>query len=90
MASLYGNYSINKKFTVGAGSDYLTGIDMGSTSSKLTAFNPLYGTHHKFYGFMDYFFVASAHNNTGLWDSYLNASFKPGSTTSFCISRKSP
>ncbi len=81
MASLYGNYSINKKFTVGVGSDYLSGIDMGGTNSKLTAFNPLYGTHHKFYGFMDYFYVASPHNNTGLWDSYLNASFKPSKKT---------
>ncbi len=78
MAAVYANYSINKKFSIGGGSDYLSGIDMGSTSNRLTAFNPLYGTHHKFYGFMDYFYVASPHNNTGLWDSYLNASFKPG------------
>jgi len=81
MTSVYGNYAINKKFSIGAGSDYLSGMDMGSTSSKLTAFNPLYGTHHKFYGYMDYFYVASGHKNTGLWDSYLNASIKVGKKT---------
>ena len=83
MAAVYANYSINKKLSIGGGSDYLSGIDMGSTSNKMTAFNPLYGTHHKFYGYMDYFYVASAHKNTGLWDSYLNASYKPGKKTGF-------
>lgn len=81
MAAVYANYSINKIFAIGGGSDYLSGIDMGSTSKRQTAFNPLYGTHHKFYGYMDYFYVASPHNNTGLWDSYANASFKPGIKT---------
>ena len=85
MASLYGNYSVSKKFTLGIGSDYLSGMDMGSTSNKMTAFNPLYGTHHKFYGYMDYFYVASPHNNTGLWDSYLNASLKADKKTNFQI-----
>ena len=81
MASVYGTYSINKKFSLGLGSDYLSGIDMGSTNSRMTAFNPLYGTHHKFYGHMDYFYVASPHKNTGLWDSYFTASCLPGKKT---------
>ncbi|HQU57316.1 MAG TPA: hypothetical protein PLG88_07785, partial [Chitinophagaceae bacterium] len=36
----------------------------------------LYGTNHKFNGFMDYFYVASPHNNVGLWDSYLHLKWK--------------
>jgi hypothetical protein len=66
------DYNIDKRFGIGIGSDYLSGSNMNSTSAKITYFNPLYGTHHKFYGFMDYFYVSSPHRNVGLWDSYLN------------------
>jgi hypothetical protein len=55
---------------------------MNSTSSRITYFNPLYGTHHKFYGFMDYFYVSSPHNNTGLWDSYITLNYKSRSNMS--------
>jgi len=76
MAAAKIDYNISKKFTAGLGTDYLSGNDMNSASRNVTAFNPLYGTHHKFYGFMDYFYVSSPHNNVGLWDSYLNLNFK--------------
>jgi hypothetical protein len=76
MASAKVDYAIDKKFTAGIGSDYLSGRDMNASSSKVTSFNPLYGTGHKFYGFMDYFFVSSAHKNVGLWDSYINLNLK--------------
>ena len=72
MAAIKADYTINKKLGIGIGSDYLSGKNMNSTSNKITYFNPLYGTHHKFYGFMDYFYVSSPHDNVGLWDSYLN------------------
>ncbi|MGF7231236.1 alginate export family protein [Arachidicoccus sp.] len=72
MASVKAVYDVNRNTGFSVGSDYLSGRDMNATSSKITYFNPLYGTGHKFYGAMDYFFVASAHNNVGLWDSYLN------------------
>ncbi|MEO8961146.1 MAG: alginate export family protein [Ginsengibacter sp.] len=65
------DYSFNKNIILGIGSDYLSGRDMNATSSNVSYFNPLYGTHHKFYGAMDYFYVSSAHNNVGLWDSYV-------------------
>ncbi len=76
LAAAKADYSFSKKFTAGIGSDYLSGRDMNSTSSKITYFNPLYGTGHKFYGFMDYFYVSSGHKNVGLWDSYINLNFK--------------
>ena len=65
------------KMTVGA--DYLSGTNYDETG-KDQSFNPLYGTHHKFYGFMDYFYVGSPHlqngKTTGLVDVYLNPVFK--------------
>lgn len=72
MASAKALYNFNENTSLGVGSDYLSGRDMNATSSKITYFNPLYGTGHKFYGAMDYFFVSSPHNNEGLWDTYLN------------------
>ena len=77
MASLKVDYSFRPSFSTSIGSDYLSGNDMNSTSAKNTYFNPLYGTGHKFYGSMDYFYVSSPHNNAGLWDSYINFNFKP-------------
>ena len=72
MAAVKSDYSFNKNIGLGIGSDYLSGRDMNSTSSNISYFNPLYGTGHKFYGSMDYFYVSSAHDNVGLWDSYVN------------------
>jgi len=50
-------------------------------STRFEAFNPLYGTHHKFYGAMDYFYASPFANglNPGLWDNYagLNVAVTP-------------
>ncbi|MFA6946273.1 MAG: alginate export family protein [Pedobacter sp.] len=83
MGSVYGNYSVSKKIIAGIGSDYLSGKGMDNSSLLVTNFNPLYGTHHKFYGNMDYFYVSSPHKNTGLWDSYINVSCKPTANTTY-------
>ena len=83
MVSAYGNYSISKKFIAGIGSDYLSGKGMDNSTPTVTNFNPLYGTHHKFYGNMDYFYVSSPHKNTGLWDSYISTSLKPAANTTY-------
>jgi Alginate export len=83
MASAKVDYSINSALTAGVGSDYLSGRDMDATSPNIHWFNPLYGTHHKFYGFMDYFYVSSPHNNTGIWDSYFNINLKASVNTGF-------
>lgn len=70
MASVKASFKASGGVKLTAGSDYLSGKDMNSSSSAITSFNPLFGTHHLFYGFMDYFYVSSPHHNTGLWDSY--------------------
>lgn len=72
MASAKVDYKFTKKFGAGIGSDFLSGMDMNSPSRNISYFNPLYGTHHKFYGAMDYFYVSSGHDNVRLWDSYVN------------------
>lgn len=86
MGSLTGNYALSKKISAGLGSDFLSGKDMDNNSSTVSSFNPLFGTHHKFYGHMDYFYVSSQHKNVGLWDSYINTSFKFSANTSYQLS----
>ena len=63
------------------GVEYLTG-DKSSTVNKDETFNPLYGTHHKFYGFMDYFYVGNGHQNKGLIDLFAKTKIKTSSKTS--------
>lgn len=45
-----------------------------SDTTRITAFNPLYGTNHKFNGYMDYFYVGNHLNSAGLQDAYLKGS----------------
>ncbi|SDZ57711.1 MULTISPECIES: alginate export family protein [Rhodonellum] len=45
------------------GYDYLSGTGPGTTQNN--SFNPLYGTNHKFYGLMDYFYVGNNHGQGG-------------------------
>ena len=52
MASAKVEYKVTPAYSVNVGYDFLSGNN-GSTTT--TAFDPLYGTHHKFYGAMDYF-----------------------------------
>jgi hypothetical protein len=70
MLSLKATYTGSKKITPTIGFDMLSGDD---TTSKTTNefFDPLYGTHHAFYGLMDYFYVGNAHGARGLIDIYL-------------------
>lgn len=49
------------------GAEILSGNNLGETSN---GFDPLFGTHHKFYGHMDYFYVGNPHGNKGLQDYY--------------------
>ncbi len=53
-----------------AGYEYLSGNSYDKTD-KIYAFEPLYGTNHKFNGFMDYFDVGNHINSVGLHDAWL-------------------
>src|SRR6185503_20218128 len=45
-------------------------------ANKYKRFDPLYGTPHKFWGYMDYFYVADGFGSNGLIDYYLKAKYK--------------
>jgi hypothetical protein len=66
------------------GVDYLSGDD--ESTAKVEGWSPKYGTNHKFYGFMDYFYVGNGHGgadakSAGLLDIYLQTNFKIGEKT---------
>ncbi len=68
------SYKLSDKFTIGIGGEYLSGtktVDQGQTEEKDKSFTPLYGTNHKFNGWMDYFYVGSYNESNGLIDLYL-------------------
>jgi hypothetical protein len=72
MASISAQHSFGK-FSAGPGVDYTSG---GGDEAKSKAFDPLYGTAHKFWGYMDYFYSGSAFGKAGLVDYYLKAKLK--------------
>ena len=75
MASVKAAYAIDKQWSVSLGYDYLSGSD--GEGDKFKAFDPLYGTHHKFYGAMDYFYASAWQGVApGLQDAQLGVNFK--------------
>jgi hypothetical protein len=72
-ASISTAYQVNKYLSVGPGMDYLSGNAPGSVQSH--RFDPLYGTPHKFWGQMDYFYVANGFGPGGLVSYYLKSAF---------------
>jgi hypothetical protein len=81
---LSGNFqaAITNAFSAGLGVDYTTG---GKKNGTDHAFDPLYGTAHKFWGYMDYFYVNSGFGNTGLQDYYFKARLKANSKCSLSL-----
>ncbi len=65
-------YKVSDVFKIGVGYEYLSGKDMDDTNTDINTFAPLFGTNHKFNGWMDYFYVGFG-NATGLQD--INATF---------------
>jgi hypothetical protein len=63
------------KFGYTAGLDVLSGNDAFSTSTVNHRFDPLYGTPHKFWGYMDYFYAVSGSPLGGLSDPYLKVKY---------------
>lgn len=62
-------------FSYTGGLDVLSGNDSFSTSTVNHRFDPLYGTPHKFWGYMDYFYAASGSPTGGLSDPYLKIKY---------------
>jgi hypothetical protein len=87
MWALSTSYQINLAWKITVSSDYLSGNEAGKDTDKYKAFNPLYGTHHKFYGTMDYFYASpfSAGLNPGLWDNQVGVSLKVSSKVTLLL-----
>lgn len=80
LASVTTSLQLGRKLYIGPGFDYLTGDDGTALVTKTSPshrFDPLYGTPHKFWGYMDYFYVASPFGAQGLMNSFFKIKYKP-------------
>jgi hypothetical protein len=76
MVTLSALYAVTKKLSVGPGVDVTSGNDGTDPAGKYKRFDPLYGTPHKFWGYMDYFYAADGFGANGLVDVYLKSRFR--------------
>ncbi len=75
------SYQIHENFGMAAGIEILSGNDQLDANGENNAFNPFFGTNHKFNGLMDYFYVGNHIGNVGLNDFFLKAFYKKKSFT---------
>ena len=61
-------YKFTKEWSLGLGVEQLSGTNSNASRSDIKSFAPLFGTNHKFNGFMDYFYVGNHANSVGLRD----------------------
>ena len=90
MASVKGTATPSEKWSMRAGYDYLSGEEnfampgagqIGLTRHEVVrGFSSLYGSNHKFYGAMDFFYVSTYVNGftPGLQNLYAGITWKPG------------
>lgn len=89
MMAFKGDYHPTTRYGFTAGYDYLSGDPyfavpphggVGMTRHDvIKGFNPIYGSHHKFYGAMDFFYVTTYVNgfSPGLQNAYFGAYIRP-------------
>ena len=74
------SYKVTDKIKATLGYAMLSGNDKTDTTANYAktehAFNPFFGTNHKFNGFMDYFYVGNHSGNIGLNDAFLKLDYK--------------
>lgn len=70
------SYALTRKLSVGPGVDITSGNNGSDPAKRNQRFDPLYGTPHKFWGYMDYFYVADGFGSNGLINYYLKAKYK--------------
>ena len=73
------SYKVSGNTSLSAGFEILSGNDTTTTDQE--AFNPFFGTNHKFNGFMDYFYVGNHINTIGLVDLFLKGQYSLGKST---------
>ena len=74
LTSLELGYKVSDKLKLGVGSELVSGNN--AAVGETNAFFPLYGTNHKFNGFMDYFYVGNHANSVGLLDVHASVKYK--------------
>ena len=89
MGSVKAEIKPNDKYAINAGYDYLSGDQyfavpvhgaLGMTyHDKIRGFNPIYGSHHQFYGAMDFFYLSTYVNGftPGLQNAFVGGKYKP-------------
>lgn len=73
------------KWFAGLGFEQQSGNAYDTKPGENNAFSPLYGTNHKFNGWMDYFYVGNHNNSVGLNDLYIKAGTKLGEKSSIVL-----
>ncbi len=73
----YAQYTPVARISIGAGIDATSGNAGTDPARKYQRFDPLYGTPHKFWGTMDYFYAADGFGSNGLNDLYLKTRYTP-------------
>ena len=63
------------RFSFTPGYDVLSGNDAVNPSGKDNRFDPLYGTPHKFWGYMDYFYAGTGAPTGGLNNAYFKVKY---------------
>lgn len=73
-------YKITDKISTHLGYEYMSGNSQTDTNLSYKrinhAFNPYFGTNHKFNGFMDYFYVGNHIGSVGLKDIFFGLKYK--------------
>lgn len=89
MGSVKTEVKPSDRYSIYAGYDYLSGDQyfavpvnggLGLTfHDKVRGFNPIYGSHHQFYGAMDFFYMSTYVNGftPGLQNAFLGATYSP-------------
>lgn len=97
MTSVKTTFTPTERWSVIGGYDYLSGDDnpyvpqIGSIGlarhEKVKGFSTVYGSHHKFYGAMDFFYVKAYYGGytPGLQNLYAGARFSPIKPLSFLV-----
>jgi hypothetical protein len=74
MANLSASYQ-KGNFQVGPAIDYLSGNNSNDVNNTDQKFDPLYGTPHKWWGYMDYYYVGTGGPKGGLINTQLRAKY---------------
>lgn len=95
MAAVKAEWMPNAHWKAKIGYDYLSGDDYVAVVNKgglgmphhevNKGFNPVYGSHHKFYGAMDFFYLSTYVNGftPGLQNAYIGGTYSPLKDLSF-------